>query len=293
MEIAPKHVLAYAVKTGKIIRVAPRLYALAGSDEDQMRLLAAARRVHGFGAFSHTTALAMWGIKDAHREGRDRTIHVTVPGTVQLRTCHRTVMHRRTGFRVGSPHTARRNGIDIVRLERAIAESWPLLASPAGRRACVILPVRDRRTTADRIHREATSMVTLKGRAQLLGLLDLLRDGCQSELEIWGYRQIFEDPALPAGRRQYAVRLPTGRMAYIDLAYEHEKVAVELDGAEYHFGVEHRERDMRRDSALSQLGWVVIRFSHHRLLSDPQGVRAEVQAILARRRHQLTRSRLP
>ncbi len=43
---------------------------------------------------------------------------------------------------------------------------------------------------------------------------------------------------------------------------------------------------MRRDVALSTLGWLVLRFSHRRLHDDPHGVRAEVLATLEIRRHQ-------
>ena len=66
-----------------------------------------------------------------------------------------------------------------------------------------------------------------------------------------------------------------------------ERVAVELDGAAFHDGRINRERDMRRDAALSALGWVVLRFSYWRLHDEPDVVRDEIAAVLVTRRSQL------
>lgn len=64
-------------------------------------------------------------------------------------------------------------------------------------------------------------------------------------------------------------------------------VNVELDGAAYHGAPGQRERDLRRDTALAALGYLTVRFSHLRLHADPDGVIAELLAILAMRRAQL------
>jgi very-short-patch-repair endonuclease len=282
VKAAPKHVVAHAVRTGELVRAAPRVYVRSGSDDKHARLLAAAKRVDGFGALSHTTALNVWGMDVG---GED--IHLTVPRSAQLASSQGVIIHRRAGFWPRAPHTVVRNGLDVVRLERALADSWALIEDPVLRRATVIASVRERRTTPDRLQEEVVRLPRLTGRASLLALLDLLRDGCQSELEIWGYLRVFDHPLLSAGRRQYPVKLPGGRTAYLDLAYPEERVAVELDGAEHHFGPSDRERDMRRDAALSQLGWLVVRVSHRRLTTDPDGVREELIAILQRRRYQL------
>jgi very-short-patch-repair endonuclease len=76
-------------------------------------------------------------------------------------------------------------------------------------------------------------------------------------------------------------------MVYLDRLFVHERVNVELDGAKWHRGDAQRERDIRRDAALASHGFLVVRYSHHQLMSDPDGVRRELSAILARRRCQL------
>ncbi len=60
-------------------------------------------------------------------------------------------------------------------------------------------------------------------------------------------------------------------------------MAVELDGAAFHGSRKQRERDLRRDTALAALGWVVLRFSYARLMSDPEGCRREIVAVVSAR----------
>lgn len=89
--------------------------------------------------------------------------------------------------------------------------------------------------------------------------------------------------------RQHPVRLPSGTV-YLDIAFEDLKVAVELDGAAWHGSREQRERDVRRDSELAAVGWLVLRVTHRRLHSEPEVVRAEVLAAVRTRRAQLQAS---
>ena len=107
--------------------------------------------------------------------------------------------------------------------------------------------------------------------------------GCRSALEIWGHDHVFTGPGLPALRRQHPVRLGD-RTVYLDVYAEPERVAFELDGAAYHGDPEQREADLCRDAALAARGIQVVRFSHRRLVREPDAVRREVLAVLATRR---------
>jgi very-short-patch-repair endonuclease len=291
LELAPSHVIDHAVRRGELRRILPRTYMLTSaliSHPDGL-LTATLRFVGGQGALSHTTALRLWGLPVPDSD----QVHVTVPDRIQPRTIGVIVVHRRRGFSVGHPHTVVRSGLEVVRLERAIVESWGTLNRTGECRAPVIAAVGDRRSTVDRLFAEASSIPNLSGRSKLLGLLDLLRDGCRSELEVWGYLHVFDHPGLPYPRRQLQVKLGA-RTIYLDVAYEAEKVNVELDGAKYHFGPDHRERDMRRDAALAQLGWLTVRFSHNRLVTNADQLRRELLAILVQRRRQIgTHEALP
>ena len=89
-------------------------------------------------------------------------------------------------------------------------------------------------------------------------------------------------PGLDHGVRQRRVTV-NGRTYRLDLAYERERVAVEMDGHQWHSSREQRERDMRRDAALAAAGWLTLRFSHRRLHEDVAGCRRDLLAALAAR----------
>jgi very-short-patch-repair endonuclease len=123
----------------------------------------------------------------------------------------------------------------------------------------------------------------LAGRADLADLIRLLDDGCESELEIWGYLDVFSIPGLASATRRKWIQA-RGRWYRLDLAYEAEKVAIELDGARYHVGKGRWELDRRRDAALASIGWLTLRFSHDRLHYEVRQCQAETLATLAARR---------
>ena len=63
-------------------------------------------------------------------------------------------------------------------------------------------------------------------------------------------------------------------------AWPEARVAVALDGAASHGSRDQRERDLRRDTALAALGWVVLRSSYRRLTTGPEGCRREIEAVV-------------
>jgi hypothetical protein len=145
----------------------------------------------------------------------------------------------------------------------------------------VIEAIRDRGVSLTALRAESARQPNHAGRTQLTRLLDLIAGGCESELEIWGVLKVLPGPPdLPAPIQQYPIRLPSGRRVKADAAYAEAKVIVELDGAAFHGSRAARERDLRRDSALAALGWVVLRFSYARLVADPEGCRSEILAVV-------------
>ena len=111
----------------------------------------------------------------------------------------------------------------------------------------------------------------------------MLDEGCESELEIWGYLGVFDVPGLRHGKRQLWVSTPAGRFR-VDIGYEDERVAVELDGARFHADRDQRERDTRRDAAFAAIDWLTLRFTHDRLHADIPGCRRDTLATLSARR---------
>lgn len=74
--------------------------------------------------------------------------------------------------------------------------------------------------------------------------------------------------------------LPTGRYR-LDLAFVHERIAVEVDGWAWHSDVERFRADRRRQNALVLAGWTVLRFTWDDLTNRPEQVVAQIQAALA------------
>lgn len=274
------HVLEHAIRTGAAKQLMPNVYVSAEFVADvRTRERAALLYAGPQAALSHVSALRRWGLPVP---STTYPVHVTVPAYVRRRGRPHVVTIHRTN------EPARplvRGGLPITPVERSIVDSWPLL-SGADQRAPAIAAVTQRLTTPQRLMREALTPINLKGRASLLAHCWALVDGCRSELELWGLRHVFADKRFAHGVRQLPVQLGAG-VVYLDLAFERERVNVELDGAAYHVGRGNRERDMRRDAALAALGWVVLRFSYQRMHEEPEAVRAEVAIVLEMRRRQL------
>jgi very-short-patch-repair endonuclease len=150
-------------------------------------------------------------------------------------------------------------------------------------RHAVIDTLRDRRVRAAALGAEMAARPALPGRAELRRLIALVDGGCQSELEIWGVHKVLVGRDLPQIVQQHRVVLPFATV-FLDAAIPELKIAIELDGAAFHGSSGARERDTRRDVALAALGWVVLRFSYRRLVSEPEACRREIGQVCAARR---------
>lgn len=261
-----------AIERGELIRLCSRVYAAAGCDERALRPAAAVLSTGG--GLSHHSALCLWGLYEPDPGG---LVHVMVPAARAPRSRPGVVLHRTRRM----PSVTTRAGLPVVALERSLVDSWSTLGDES-RRAAVIRAVRERRTTPARVRQALETRPTLRGACELAHLLTLLEEGCHSELEIWGLQRVLFIPGLPRPRQQIKVAA-AGRVAYLDAGWEEVKLAVEFDGAAAH-GDAFREGDLRRDTWLASLGWLVIRVSYRRVVNDPEGVRREIAAVYDVRR---------
>ncbi len=236
---------------------------------------------------SHVSALVAAGLVTPSAG----PLHVTVP----VDRCPRdasTVIAHRADRRLA---TIRCGALEVVEPVRSLVDAWAWAQAPvrnpqaaketATVRRAVIESVRSQRVSARAIRNESDRRRLHAGRAALTDLLELVSGGCESELEIWGVRHVLPGPPdLPSPVQQHPVRLDDGRWVRLDAAYPDARVAVELDGAAFHGSRAARDRDIRRDTALAALGWVVLRFSYERLTRDPEGCRREIEAVVRGRR---------
>jgi very-short-patch-repair endonuclease len=205
-------------------------------------------------------------------------VHVTVPAQRYLRPPNGLVVHRASRF----PPVVLLDSSLTVDLPFAVASSWPLLPA-AQRRGPAVRATRQRLTRPADLSAAAAQLTRLPDRRGFLELVRLLERGCESELEIWGHLHVFDIPGLRHAKPQTKLHV-AGRWYRLDLAYEAERVAVEMDGSQYHSSEEQRERDRRRDAALATIGWLTLRYSHRRLHADVAGCRRDTLATLATRR---------
>jgi very-short-patch-repair endonuclease len=281
LRVVPAHVVTYALGAGHLLRLYQGVYADPQLLDRRLRLRAAVRYGQRSGAaLSHLSALEVWGLW----ESAERTpVHLMTAQTCRLRGAG-LVVHRANGFTIDPPHVLIRQGLPVTSLERSVVDSWPILP-PERRREPVIRAVAGRRTRPARLRDALRGRRRLSDRTAFTRVLDLLDLGCHSPLEIWGHEHVFTGPGMPEFGRQVPIKLGS-RTVYLDLFAEEEMVNFELDGWDGHGTRADRERDLRRDAALARLGILVVRFTRHRLVNEPEVVRQEVLAILAARRVQ-------
>ncbi|MER7458653.1 DUF559 domain-containing protein [Micromonospora sp. NPDC126480] len=294
--VVPRWVLDDALRAGHLVRLLPEVFADAALLTPSASLPALARVprplagraalvwARGHGALSGLTGLDVWGLR---RQPDDEPVHLDVPMTSGLRSRRHLVVHHRRSFLAESsaasrPYAVTRRGLQVTRVEATLVESWPLLP-PDERHGPVIRAVNEWLTTPERLRAVLASRPRMPGRTGLRILIGRLADGCRSPLEIWGHDNVFTGPGMPEFRRQARMRVG-GRTMYLDLYAERERVDVELDGATTHGDRRQREVDLRRDALLATAGILTVRFSHRRLVHEPDEVRRETLAILNSRR---------
>jgi very-short-patch-repair endonuclease len=260
------------VAAGTLVRLGPGVLALPDRAASWRIRIAAA--VHGRAAVaSHATALALWELV-AHPPG---AVHITVEAGRSGRGTAGVIVHRA----VGAYEDRRRvDGLSVSSIERAVVDTWarPASVECGAIRAAAITAVRRRLTSPRELRLELTRVPRLAGRAQLSQLVDLLADGCQSELEIWGCLQVLRAPGMPSFVQQRRVVVGS-EIFVLDAACEESKLAVEMDGAAWHGSRTQRQADIRRDSLLATVGWQTLRFGYARMTGEPDACRREIRAV--------------
>jgi very-short-patch-repair endonuclease len=274
--VAPRAVIDNEVRRGRLQAAFPRSY-LRPWDADDRDLLrrAALVSVGGQNALSHTTALVMLSVIDDD----GGPLHVTAfnprhpRGVAGRLTVHRTVLPLRAVWR---------NGLPVVGPAVSLVAAWPMLDDDAAT-AALLRGCRSGCISEGDLNDALRRARPARGVARLRHLAGLVSAGCESELEMWGYLHVFDVPGLRHAVRQRDIEVD-GRRYRADMAYEQERVVVELDGRAYHASPQQWDRDIARDLALARAGWQTVRLSHRRLTTDIEGCRRDLLEVLAVRR---------
>jgi very-short-patch-repair endonuclease len=253
--------------------VFPRVFATFDGPVPRDALITAALLYAGTDAvLSHDTAAALWGLLPA----TDSTVHVTVPISRKVRPAAGLVVHR---TRHVDAHPVARPS--RTRIERTAAD---LVHDALDADAVVHIlceAVRTRRTTPDRLREELQLRPTLRWRTLALDVLGHTAVGVHSPLEV-RFLRVERSHGLPLGTRQSRVARAGGTQ-WTDVAYVAQRVRLELDGRLGHETTFDRWRDMDRDNAGAEEGWLTVRYGWHDLVSRPCEVAAQLARVLLQR----------
>jgi hypothetical protein len=111
-------------------------------------------------------------------------------------------------------------------------------------------------------------------------MLEDVRAGCHSMLEVAYLRDVERPHGLPRGSRQFVRRRQGGRW-YDDVHYGLYQTIVELDGAMAH-PAEIRDRDMVRDNAGVEAGLCTLRYGPPDVFGRPCRMAYQIGAVLGR-----------
>lgn len=246
---------------------------LPGSaDTPRQRIAGALAAVGPHAAASHDTALFLYGLtqrtpaiptvlvphgKRAVRDARIRTVRTRtlVPGDV-----------------------VRSDRLPVTSAVRTMIDVAPGLS--LHRLLALILAARQRRLLdVERLAGRLLGPCPTGSRGRLTRALSQLgSDGSESILERL-VRGLLYERGLRPEVAPHPVRTALGPLT-VDIAFLHQRLAIECEGFAYHRTRDDLERDQRRFNALAAAGWRVLRASWQRVHEDPESLVDEVIKLL-------------
>lgn len=256
---------------GHIVRLLPGVYTARAAPATWTRRAWAAV-LWSESPLSHRSAARMWDIPGPH----PRTIHVTT-GRALRRTAPGITVHR---TELAADCIATFDGLPLTDRVTTIID---LLRSERGARArdlldySVRLGAVDADVLLDAVQREPGRV----GNTALRKLVAGIEPGADAESERVLHR-LLRRAGVTGSTPQYRVRLPSGRFAFIDIAFPEQRLAIEVDGRRSHGkDAAQFESDRTRQNELIAAGWRVLRFTWRNLRDDPDGVIRKIIQLLA------------
>jgi very-short-patch-repair endonuclease len=167
----------------------------------------------------------------------------------------------------------------VMRPTVALVQEWSRLRERMERIALVCDAIRLGAVTATAVLAEMDAWPRVPDRSGLDDAITNAAAGCESPLEVLFVISVERAHGLPLGRRQVGIVGADGRAYRVDVLYD--RVVVELDG-EAHLDPAVRSADRLRDAALTQAGYVVLRFTWADVVHRPAWVAAQIRLALSR-----------
>ena len=266
------------VASGQLRRVAPGVYTTMDPPDDVPRRELALCLSQPAAVISFASAAAYWGIR---RAPKDRA-EVTVPHDVKWRD-PRAVVHYSN--LMPEHHVVELiDGSRVTSVARTVFDLGGVLDAQG--HLSIIEDVRNRGLCTDAELGEVYADLCGKGRRgsaswdRLADLTQRTTRPTMSELEL-ELQEALRVSGLPLAVQQHPVTLPSGRPAYLDLAYLDCRLDIEVDHSQWHSTPSASERDKARDNSLAIISWERMRFTERMLERSMRVCVAQIREVRA------------
>lgn len=278
-----------AVQQGRIVRVRPRVYALAELPVVGRRVVedsgpAPAWVAHVRAALLSLSASAASGRTAAALRGWELLVEPT--RTVDLAVPHGRSRTAGPGVRVTQVRTLVCDQLHVLEGTAPLAVTDAVTTVV---RCCLDLPLveavvvcdsalRARAVSLPELGRAALCLPGVRGAARVRRVIELASDDAGSVLEsvmrvrlaLAGITGVLTQVALRDASGRYVLR--------VDFCFRAQRLVVEVDGARWH---PDEGRDRRTDNALAELGWRVLRFRWAEVVYEHPAVVEQVRRALS------------
>ena len=265
----------HAIAAGRLERLHPAVYRLAGAPATWEQRVMAAVLAAGEGALaSHRTAARLWKLGDFE------DVEVTVsrsrcPRLVGVDVHRSRDLHRDRG--------ATREGIPVTTPMRAVLDLGAVAARDVVENALETgLSQRLFSVRSLEVHRARVARPGRRGSGVLRAVLDERALGATPADGLLEPRMalLLREAGLPPAEFQYPFYGEGRFLGRIDFAYPERRLAIEVDGFETHSSPHALDRDLRRQNALVLAGWTILRFTWRAVVLRPQQVADEIRRAL-------------
>ncbi|MDQ2648547.1 MAG: DUF559 domain-containing protein [Actinomycetota bacterium] len=257
------------VRSGRLVRVQPRVLRMAGAPSTWHQQLLAAQ-LGAEGIVSHRSAAELWGVLPPAGYVEvsiraPRQVDLWAPAVAhRIKDLHPNLAVGRAGLLVTDPV---RTLVDLG----LVVPTWSVsraLTRALTTKLVTLAEVDELRGAIGRPGRNGTGVMR--------SVLEARRDGEESVLEA-AFVDLIRRFGLPEPVLQHEVWDRGRFVARLDAAYPDRRVGIELDGYATHSDPEAFQRDRTRQNELTRLGWALLRFTWadvmHRSEVTAQGVR--------------------
>lgn len=227
-------------------------------------------------ALTSWSGLAVWELCEQPPD-----VHVALPHARRLLPARfavgggHVVLHRTTRPVVARP------GLPTLPVERCVVDACLGLASRNEVRALVSKAVQRGRTSVPRLAAEL-DQAPRRGSGLLRATLLEVAEGARSAPEAV-LTQAMRRAGLPTYRLNGDVHDEHGTwLARCDVVFDELRLAVEVDGQQWHLTGDRWIADVERHTRLEAAGWTVLRYTASRVLRDVAGVVAEIVRVVTR-----------